>query len=212
MNESITGAPREFRHIVLLVVFHFVFCWIASRFYPEPFVPFHHAVSDFGASLTHDLALQNPVSPYFYSAGLLLSAIWMLLMPATFDRGYRHRNLITHACSLGAVGFAMMVAPHDLPYTRPVHVTGSAFLFLALWLMTMVYLYRCRERGHHGLFWTGVIILHVTILSYAVFFAVDSPAKQAAQAVSIIGLLIPLLSGSYVATHDGLARPVEPIS
>ena len=202
----------EFRHIITLVLFQLFFCVVASFFYPEPFIPGHHAVSDFGATVTHDSLEPNPISPWIYGIGLALSAVWVLMMPSRVDRDYRHRNTLRHLCVMCAVAFLMMIAPHDLPSTRVFHVTGSGFLFFALWAMTMLYLFRCRSRGHLGLFRIGMVLLQVTILSYAVLFVVDSPAKQMGQAVSIIGLLLPLLAASYIATHDDLVREVEPVS
>jgi hypothetical membrane protein len=202
---------RQHKHFLTLLAINTATCVVATLLYPEKYVIAQHALSDFGATVTRDQLLPNPIAPWVFGVGMVVSAVWMFGMPAKLDEGEHRRSLMVRMAQLCAIGFLFMVAPHNLPLTRPIHMTGGACIFFSLWAFAVHYLVACRRNGQRLLFLVGMLILQASVLFYAVLFVVDSPAKQAAQAIALVGVILPLLFATRAVSHASELE-VEPVA
>lgn len=176
------------------------------RLYGEQFILLHHAISDLGATVTEH-GLPNRRSPWVFAVQMIISGVMCLRYARRLAHpGPRvanphandHRAWLIRMC---AAGFFLMPAPHNLPVMHYVHMFGGGFIFFSLWMLSMIYLSEGRKRGLRKTFWVGMVILQATVLTYAFFFAINSPSKQFAQGVGLLGLLIVLTWASRMVAH-----------
>lgn len=180
------GIPRL---VSLLILANAVLMATAALVYPERFRFWEYPLSELGAYRTMN-GTQNGPSQFFFIVDMVLSGLVMALIAHRFRhrRGCPNRLLRTVLASVGAFGFWIAVLPYDLYLVN--HSLGSAFVFFSLWALSVSYLAEVRTRGETGVFLLGHGVLQTTVISYAVTFLVNVPAKQAAQKLAVFGLML----------------------
>lgn len=206
-TEALELKVRDHYYVLGLLIINLIVFRIATRLYGDQFIFMRDAISDLGATVTRT-GHPNPHSAYAFIPGMVVSGIHMIVFSRYLKRMHQgDRSGRPRLALLAALGFFVMPAPHNLPVYHYMHMMGAAFIFFAFWVLSMGYLRDCKKLGMHGVYWVGMIVLQVTILTYAFLFAIDSPVKQVAQGFSLVGLIATLVVSSY-AKSRGLCGAV----
>ena len=194
------------RYFIGLVVVNVVFGRLAARTFPGGFFAFTYPLSDLGATVTRE-GYTNPVAPWIFSAGMLISAGVMFALSSRVRAeaaGYgQHPEPLATLCTVAAVGFLLMPAPHDLPGYHTVHVIGSSLVVFSLWAISQMHVAAIWRAGGLARAWLVAIALHGCVVGYAVFFVLDLPAKQLAQGLAVIALSVTLVDGAFWLYRHG---------
>ena len=190
MSQLHGDTPRYERHhrlyTVLLVQilggFHF-----ATLFYGERFRFWHHPYSGLGATVTEN-ELPNRSAAVVFDTVLVCIALILIVIAiaAARDRRLPHRGVRTVFSSAASFGALIATYPHNLYPVQ--HALGSAFLVGSLWMLSNFFIYDVAKRGSLGTARWLAVILHTTVVSYAIAYVINADSKQIFQKFAVFGL------------------------
>lgn len=172
---------RWLNYLLLVTVFTFILGMIT---FGEPYSFYKHAYSYFGRIRTPN-GNSNILSFLIFSCSSILSAYICLHIDRILHGGYNH-NLF----KICAVGYLLMLTPCDI--YNPLHMVGAAIVFASLWLFAVIRLVQLIPSTGIIKFIVYQLVLQGTVLPYAFFYAIDSPAKQMVQKIALFGLIAAL--------------------
>jgi hypothetical protein len=160
--------------------------------YGEPYRVCVYALSDLGALVTRG-GLPNGGALFFFDMDMILSGIATAGLAAEYRhcRGIRNRR-VKHALACAAsAGFFATTIPHDVLHVA--HGIGAGFMVGSLWGLAIVYAAETVRTVGPEFAVLCHVVLHGTVVSYAVQFAADVPSKQLLQKLAVVGLYSTLL-------------------
>lgn len=91
---------------------------------------------------------------------------------------------------LAGTGFILLAIPTDL--VNIVHTLGGAFVVGSFWFYTLKNLVELYHKDKSYRIFLYHLILHGTVIPYAVLYASGTSIRQGAQKIAVLGLVIIL--------------------
>ena len=188
-----------------LVVLLGGFC-VGMWLYGEPFVFFEYPFSGLGATKTVN-GFENHASMVVFvgtmiATGIIFIAVSIVLVR---DRAIPFRGLRIVISLTAAFGAFISTFPHDLFDLQ--HKLGAGFFVGSVWLTAVFFLVDAVNVISRRLIVALHLVLHVTVLAYAIAFMVDSPTKQFFQKFAVMGLGLAIEMSIGALCHG----PVESV-
>lgn len=167
-------------HLILLTIVILLSVVTAIIFYDGPFLFWQFALSDLGAVGTK-YGTDNILSRYIFNLGFLIAAYILGRISTLYANG-RHLTypkIKSKLALLACVGFLVFVYPHDL--NKKIHSLGAGLMVGSLYLMANLFMVELKDEFPLRLFILYQILLHGSVLSYAVTYFAHLPVRQITQ-------------------------------
>ena len=190
---SVARYEAYFRLYAVLFFVLFLGFFIAMMVFGEAYRFWQYPYSDLGATETAN-GYPNRVSVIvfvtdMFCIGIILAVISVV---SSRDRLLPHRGVRSVFAASGAFGAFVATFPHNLYPIQ--HTLGSAFLVGSLWVLSVFAIVDV------GTLVSGIAarwlhaVLHITVISYAINYVLDTLIKQVFQKFAVFGLCAVLLS------------------
>ncbi|MGB2963378.1 MAG: hypothetical protein WBB69_05280 [Anaerolineales bacterium] len=195
---------KLYRSIVLSIALTYL---SGAIFYADPFNFWELALSELGTTTTLT-GTPNLRAALFVSLGMLISGGFLFeagrftMSHPTFMH-YKVKCWFLYAAGLGAL---IAIFPNNIVHT--IHSLGSAMMIGSVFILEIITLWERKPIMDSLKFNAIIILLSVSVLSYAVAFFSNAYYKQVAQKFCIINLLLVLVEGSHYL--DTLSEPFLP--
>ncbi len=179
---------------------------LAILLYGETFVFFEYPLSGLGATETVNGFPNRPAMLVFVADMIVVGILLVIISVTTArDRTLNNRGLRSVLAATGGFGAFIATFPHNVFPVQ--HTLGSAFLVGSLWLLAVFFI---RDAGAlvstQKAVWLH-LLLHVTVISYAIAYTYSAASKQVFQKLAIAGLCAALLAS--IRTLCKAARPAQ---
>lgn len=155
----------------------------AALAYPGDYSLSENALSDLGCWITPDGQCNQYGAALFATAMLTTAALLIALIRALARRQSPVRVMFL---SFSAAGAILILMPHTVH--RIIHGVGAGLLIGGFWGYSLCLSVRAWRADRRVAAVTCQMVVQVAVLTYAVLFALDSPAKQPAQKIAVVGL------------------------
>ncbi|MGD9030219.1 MAG: hypothetical protein PVG25_10430 [Anaerolineae bacterium] len=175
----------------LLSLILFATLAIAILFHGEPFLFWQHAFSDLGNIKTLG-GQPNATSRLTFSVGMIVQSAIMLRISACYagNETLWHHTVKRWLALLGAIGFVVSIYPNDINHL--VHSVGVGIVIGVVYLFTMIFHCELKPVTSPWLFYGDLVIIQVSVFSYAIAFFADWELKQSLQKTCVMGVFFTL--------------------
>ena len=182
---------------------------IAILAYAEPFLFWQYPFSGLGASETPG-GFRNNLSMVIFVTDMTVCGIILLCIMTAFikDREMPFRSNRIAFAAIGALGAFIATFPHNLFDVQ--HKVGSGFFVGSLWVLAVLFITDVRILVFRAYSNVLHVILHTTVVAYAITFVIDANSKQVFQKFATVGLAAGILM-SLGALSRRAAEAVTPI-
>ena len=165
---------------------------VAILTYGEPFLLWQHPFSGLGASETPGGFL-NYTSMVVFVTDMTLCGIILLNIMAVYirDREITYRSFRIVFSAIGALGAFIATFPHNIFDVQ--HMVGSGFFVGSLWVIAVLFITDVRARVSINYSNMLHVILHTTVLSYAITYVFGADSKQVFQKFATVGLALGIM-------------------
>ena len=202
------GADVTFIHIRRLTLVIVVGLGMAIMLYADPFPFWEYPFSYLVRTVSENGAANQPAL-IAYTAAMLTGGVVMLGCRRSYRTatGLPYQRAGALLSLAAAVGFFGSVAPSDL--LAPVHNLASGMVFGALWLLGVLLLARAGQLHGRAVTVAGHLLLQGTVLPYAAWYFLASPAPSV-QKAAVAALILVLLVSSHLTRHASAAEDAMP--
>ena len=116
------------------------------------------------------------------------------------DKALPIRGVRSVFASIGAVGALIAIYPHNIYEVQ--HSVGSGFFVGSLWFLSVFLIHDVAKRiSQTASRWLHVL-LHTTVISYAIAWVLDLESRQVFQKFAVIGLCVTLLLATRILARN----------
>ena len=176
---------------LILVITNITTMAVGMLFYGEPFNFWQDAISYLGATKTVN-GYPNTTSFFIFALGMGFSGILMLKIASLFyrDSNIEHHALKRYFSFFAGLGFFIIIFPCNI--NNGIHSIGGALLFGDLWGITLLLLIEAKKLPGVKYISLYHFILHITVLTYAFNFVIQSGIMQITQKFAVFSLIAVL--------------------
>ncbi len=178
-KEKNSAIDRYFNYILASVILVFLAGFIT---YGEKFRFREYTYSYIGMLRTPEGHSNTPAFLIFLTGSLFNSFVSFKISSLYNHKIYR---LLFRICG---TGFIMITIPCDILNT--VHSFGGAMVFGSLWIFSLARINEILHSGRKNPAIIYFLVLNATLLPYAYFYFINSPAQNYAQKPAMIGLIL----------------------
>ena len=184
---------------------------IAILLYGEPFRFWEFHYSGLGATKTVNGHVNSAAMVVFITDMICIGIILTIIAAVSgSDRKLPHRGIRTIFAGTGAFGAFVATFPHDIYPTQ--HIFGSAFLVGSLWVLAVFLIVDISRSLSSNVALRFHLLLHITVVSYAVAYVANAVSKQFFQKFAVFGLSAVLLGASRMLwKSNGRAVPTPEV-
>lgn len=171
---------------------------LALVFYREPFLLLRDAFSELGETVTPE-GHSNTMSRLVFSMGWLVCSVLMVQISYRYGRTREMKNAAFKRwlAMLGGVGFLVAITPNDVSHL--LHSIGMGLVVGVTYVFGVLFLVELKAEIGSLTFLSTMLLLQITVLTYATAFFLDASIKQAAQKLCVIGLLVAVEKAATIA-------------
>lgn len=180
-----------YRLFFLLVFINCIFISLAIFSYGQPFLFWQYPLSHLGATLTEN-GFNNMRAAYLFISDMLVSSIIMLIITYFFwqNKNIRYYAFKFYLSLFSGIGFILAAFPCNL--YDPIHIAGSAITITSFWLLIIIFLQEIKKYFYYAYILLH-LLLHSTLIAYALTFILNFPSKQLFQKLAVLGLFLALM-------------------
>lgn len=173
---------------------------LALILFSEPFHFLQNAFSELGETVTSS-GHANVLSRWVFSMGWIACGLAMAKIGRLYSRRSRLRNaqFKQWLAWAGSFGFFLALAPNDISHL--LHSIGTGLVVAATFFFGILFLLELRTSMRALVFYSYMLFLLSSVLTYAITFFTNSAGKQAAQKLCVFGLVLVVEKASSMAPN-----------